>query len=93
MDNLEQLRTQLTEAETAAARLSSAIACCKDSTERLRLMREVKAANKVCSTLFRQVARIERTEKLKAQQEARDQLANRQNNACGKSRSRQRDIN
>jgi hypothetical protein len=93
MNNLEELKTQLTEAETAAARLSSAIACCKDSTERLRLIREVKAANKVCSALFGQIARIERTEKLKAQQEARDQLANRQNNACGKTRSRQRDIN
>jgi hypothetical protein len=92
MNNLETLKQQRFEAETNTGRISTRIASCKDSNERLRLMRELKAAYKVLNEICDQIATIERTERLKDQQAARDNAAQAQNNACGRTRNRQRDI-
>ena len=92
MSDFQELEKALFEAQVTTTRLSNQIANCKDRNERLRLMNELKSAQKAHTIASNNLATAKKAEKLKAQQAARDQSANRQDNSCGKTRNRQRDI-
>ncbi len=90
---LEDLKRRQLELQNKVTDIDSKIACSKDSKERLKLMNESKAPKRQLSEVNNAIARIERTKQLREQQAQRDAMANQQNNASGRTRNRQRDIN
>jgi hypothetical protein len=89
---LDALKKERFELENQMTRIDTQIAASKDKNERLRLMNKTKTLKNKLHNVANAIARIERANALKAQQEQRDAIANRQNNNTGRTRNRQRDI-
>jgi hypothetical protein len=89
---LDAVKKERFELENQMTRIDTQIAASGDKNERLRLMNKTKTLKNKLHNVANAIARIEKANALKAQQEQRDAMANRQNNNAGRTRNRQRDI-